>query len=347
MSVSSAAFFFHVSTSALAAAARSRYDLIINDGGDPSAEVFKVESTTGDTYIFGDINAGAGFNRFTVDSNSGNTNIAGTLTTENTLKINGSTIVNQQFFTITNGGSDTVPLRTTFQIDTATGDVTMNGGSINIFGTDGTTPRLTFDNSSGDFVTYGSFSALGTGPSTFGGDLIVAGDAVINGGDLTVNSSGNEIFKVSNDGSVKIAGIDNYFTQTGGPKWVYTSDSTVLAEANRNYFINVTGNTLFKLPQNPLIGDTIRIIDISGNLTYNLTLVVRAPDNVNVQGNNSNTSIAMLSGIPNSAFVGYNGGELVVQTPYAAFGLVYAGATTPDGNPGVPSSLTGWYLMDV
>ena len=321
--------------------------LIINDGGDPSAEVFKVESTTGDTYIFGDINAGAGFNRFTVDSNSGNTNIAGTLTTENTLKINGSTIVNQQFFTITNGGSDTVPLRTTFQIDTATGDVTMNGGSINIFGTDGTTPRLTFDNSSGDFVTYGSFSALGTGPSTFGGDLIVAGDAVINGGDLTVNSSGNEIFKVSNDGSVKIAGIDNYFTQTGGPKWVYTSDSTVLAEANRNYFINVTGNTLFKLPQNPLIGDTIRIIDISGNLTYNLTLVVRAPDNVNVQGNNSNTSIAMLSGIPNSAFVGYNGGELVVQTPYAAFGLVYAGATTPDGNPGVPSSLTGWYLMDV
>ena len=114
-----------------------------------------------------------------------------------------------------------------------------------------------------------------------------------------------------------------------------------------NYFVNATGNTLLRLPQNPLIGDTIRIIDISGNLTYNLTLVVRAPDNVRVQGSSSNTARSLTSGVPVSSFVGYNGGELVVQTPYASFGLVYAGSTTPGGNPGVPSGLTGWYLMDV
>ena len=321
--------------------------LSINDGGLPAAEVFKVESTTGDTYIFGDIKAGSGFNKFTVDSATGNTNIAGTLTTENTLTINGSTIVNTQFFTITNGGSTGVPLRTTFQIDTATGDLTINGGNINIFGTDGTTPRLTFNNSSGDFTTYGSFSALGTGPSTFGGDLIVAGDAYINGGDLSISSEGEEIFSVSNDGAVKVAGIENYFTRTGGPKWEYISDTTITAQANVNYFVNATGNTLLRLPQNPLIGDTIRIIDISGNLTYNLTLVVRAPDNVRVQGSSTNTARSLTSGVPISSFVGYNGGELVVQTPYAAFGLVYAGSTTPGGNPGVPSGLTGWYLMDV
>ena len=321
--------------------------LSINDGGLPAAEVFKVESTTGDTYIFGDIKAGSGFNKFTVDSATGNTNIAGTLTTENTLTINGSTIVNTQFFTITNGGSTGVPLRTTFQIDTATGDLTINGGNINIFGTDGTTPRLTFNNSSGDFTTYGSFSALGTGPSTFGGDLIVAGDAYINGGDLSISSEGEEIFSVSNDGAVKVAGIENYFTRTGGPKWEYISDTTITAQANVNYFVNATGNTLLRLPQNPLIGDTIRIIDISGNLTYNLTLVVRAPDNVRVQGTSTNTARTLTSGVPVSSFIGYNGGELVVQTPYAAFGLVYAGATTPGGNPGVPSGLTGWYLMDV
>ena len=321
--------------------------LSINDGGLPAAEVFKVESTTGDTYIFGDIKAGSGFNKFTVDSATGNTNIAGTLTTENTLTINGSTIVNTQFFTITNGGSTGVPLRTTFQIDTATGDLTINGGNINIFGTDGTTPRLTFNNSSGDFTTYGSFSALGTGPSTFGGDLIVAGDAYINGGDLSISSEGEEIFSVSNDGAVKVAGIENYFTRTGGPKLEYASDATITGESNVNYFVNATGNTLLRLPQNPLIGDTIRIIDISGNLTYNLTLVVRAPDNVRVQGSSSNTARSLTSGVPVSSFVGYDGGELVVQTPYASFGLVYAGSTTPGGNPGVPSGLTGWYLMDV
>jgi len=209
------------------------------------------------------------------------------------------------------------------------------------------TPRLRFVNSSGDFTTYGSFSALGTGPSSFGGDLIVAGDATINGGDLTVNSGGSEIFKVSNNGSLKVAGIANYFTRTGGTKWVYTSDTTIPAVANYNYFINATGNTLFKLPQNPLIGDTIKIIDISGNLTYNLTLVVRAPDNTKVQGSDTNTARAMLSGVPIGDFAGYNGGELVVQTPNAGFTLVYAGSTTPEGNSAVPSSLVGWYLMDV
>jgi hypothetical protein len=325
--------------------------LTVNDGGSPAAEVFKVESTTGNTFVFGNLRVGAGYNKFTVDGNNGNTNVAGTLTTENTLKINGSTIVNQQFFTITNGGSSTIPLRTTFQIDTATGDIFSYGGSISIFNESGTTPRLEFDNSSGDFTTYGSFSALGTGESTFGGDLRVAGDVYIEGGDLTVYSGGtdpeDEVFAVDSDGSVTVAGIPNYFTRTGGPKWEYTSDSTINAQANVNYFVNAVGNTILRLPQNPLIGDTIRVIDISGNLTYNLTLVVRAPDNTNVQGNVTNTGAALLSSIPTSSFVGYNGGELIVQTPNAAFGLVYAGASTPDGNPGVPSSLTGWYLMDV
>ena len=338
--------------------------LTVNDGGSPAAEVFKVESTTGNTYIFGDLGVGAGYNKLTVDGNNGNTNIAGTLTTENTLTINGSTIIQQQFFTITNGGSSTVPLRTTFEIDTATGDIFSYGGSISIFNEDGTTPRLVFDNSSGDFITYGSFSANGTGESNFGGDLRIAGDLYVEGGDLrvytktaisnlprnapnNVRNVGDEIFSVSDNGSVNIAGISNYFTRTGGVKWEYNSDSTITAESNVNYFVNAVGNTIFRLPQNPLIGDTIRVIDISGNLTYNLSLVVRAPDNTNVQGNISNTGTALLSSIPSSSFAGYNGGELIVQTPYAAFALVYAGAATPDGNPGVPSSLTGWYLMDV
>ena len=332
--------------------------LIITDGGDPETTVFKVESTTGNTFANGDLNVGSGFNKFTVQGTTGNTNVKGTLTTENTLKINGSTVPNTEFFTITNGGSSTIPLRTTFQIDTATGDVTLNGGSIRAFGTDGTTLRLNFDNSTGDFTTYGSFSALGTGVSTFGGGIkINTGgldikfrpntDPVANRRLVIKNTNNTEIFAVESDGATTIAGIENYITRTGGFNWLYADGVTVQGLANRNYFLNISQNTLFKLPQNPLIGDMIRIIDIAGNLTYNLTLVVRAPDNISVQSADDNTGNVLLSGVPSSDFAGYNGGELVVQTPFAAFALVYAGTTYPNGNQAVPTSFAGWYLMEV
>jgi hypothetical protein len=327
--------------------------LIITDGGDPESTVFKVESTTGNTFAGGNLSVGQGFNKFTVAGATGNTTVAGTLTIENTTKINGSTIEGQQFFTITNGGpslngdgSVAVPLRTTFQIDTATGDITSNGGGMRFFGVDGITPRLTFDNSSGDFTTYGSFSALGTGTSRFGGSLDVTGDVLIRGGDLTVNSNGDEIFGVDADGAVTVAGISNYFTQTGGRKWEYSADFVLEAAANVNYFLNITQNTVVKLPSNPLIGDMIRFIDIGGLLTYNLSLVIKAATNVSVQNSTSNTGTAMLSG--NSANLsGYDGGELIVQTPYAGFALVYAGTSTPDGDTAVPTGKDGWYLIEV
>ena len=336
----------------------SPQSLIVNDGGDPASETFKVESTTGDTYILGNIAAGVGFNKFTVASVTGNTFVEGTLTTENTLTINGSTIENQQFFTITNGGATGTPIRTTLQVDTATGDLTINGGDINVYGTDGTTPRLTFDNSSGDFTVYGSFSALGTGVSTFGGSLDIdgginlefqegVGRGAIDSKFEITNTDGNSIFRVSDDGSLKVAQIDNYITNTGGRKWLYIGDTAFTMAANINYFVNVGGNTLLRLPSNPQMGDMIRIIDISGSLTYNQTMIVRAPDNTKVQGEVTNTGQALLAGVQPSETAGWNGGELVVQTPNASFGLVYAGTAAPGGQPGVPSSLAGWYLMDV
>ena len=345
----------------------SPQSLVVNDGGSPAADVFKVESTTGDTYIFGDIAAGSGFNKFTVDSATGNTNIAGTLTTENTLTINGSRQLNTEFFRITDGGNANNPARTTLEVDTATGDLDIYGGNFNIWSADGTVNRFEIDNSSGDATISGSFSAYGSGASKFGGPIIIGqafnapnpdpnnpgwvynedADLTINGGDLTINQAGNTIFSVENDGAVNIAGISNYFSQTGGRRWDYSADAVVQTASNVNYFINSTGNTLIKLPQNALMGDTIRIIDIGGALTYNISLVVRAADGDVVQGEGSNTGTAMLSGIAPSNLAGYNGGELVVQTPFASFGLVYAGSVTPDGAQGVPTSKTGWYLMDV
>ena len=327
---------------------------IVTDGGTPESVNFKIESTTGNTFGSGDLKFGQGFNKLVVDGPTGNTAIAGTLTAENTLTINGSTIEGQEFFTLTNGGpsylSDgttvAVPFRTTFQIDTATGDLTINGGDMNFFGVDGTTPRLTFDNSSGDFTTYGSFSALGTGTSTFGGSLSIAGDVTIEGGDLTVNSGGNQSFGIRADKAITLGGITNYFSPTGGRRWDYSDSFEVIAEANVNYFLNTSQNTVVKLPENAQLGDMIRIIDIGGILTYNLSLVVRAPSNVTVQNSSDNTASAMLSG--NSAsLTGYNGGELIVQTPYAGFALVYAGTSDADGNSAVSTSKAGWYLIEV
>ena len=234
------------------------------------------------------------------------------------------------------------------QVDTATGNLTINGGSINVFGTDGTTPRLTFNNSSGDFTTYGSFSALGTGPSTFGGDLVVEGDATINGGDLTINSGGQLSFKVSNDKSVTLAGIPYFYNQNGGNKWIYTDESVINATSNVNIFANVLGNTLIKLPSNPRMGDMIRIIDVGGNLNNITSLVIRAPDSILVQGTLTNTARTLLSGVGTSTtFINYNGGELVVQTPFAGFALVYLSNANPDGTAGSPASRIGWYLTEV
>ena len=335
----------------------SPQSLIVNDGGDPASDTFRVESTTGDTYILGDIAAGIGFNKFTVNSVTGNTFVEGTLTTENTLTINGSTIENQQFFTITNGGATGIPIRTTLEVDTATGDLTINGGDMNFFGNDGTTPRLTFDNSSGDFTVYGSFSALGTGVSTFGGSLDIdgginlefqegVGRTAIDSKFEITNTDGNSIFQVSDNGALRVAQIDNYITSSGGRKWEYIGDTAATLDANVNYFVNCSGNTLLRLPANPQMGDMIRIIDISGSLTYNQTMVVRAPDNAKVQKEVSNTGDALLSGIQPSETAGWNGGELIVQTPNAAFGLVYAGQSGIAGAAGA-GALAGWYLMDV
>ena len=352
--------------------------LTVTDGGDPAVIQFNVNSVTGDTDIRGSIAAGQGLSKFTMDSATGNTFMAGTLTCENTLTLNGSTVFNQEFFTITNGGpatsgGTTIPLRTTFQVETSTGNTTFTGDlTINNFQGN---PRLTLVNQSGDLTVYGSLSALGTGTSTFGGDIDVAGDIIgggdldldgditiggdltVNGGDFEVNFQGNEKFRINQNGSLNLNGITNFFSTTGARKWDYISDSAYLTTANINYFVNASGNTIILLPEAATMGDMIRIIDIGGLLDNNTTLIIRAYQNISVQGSTTNTGTNLLSGVPGSYTDtngnsvtwtnDWTGGELVVQTPNASFGLVYAGTSTSDGAGGAPSSKAGWYLMDV
>jgi hypothetical protein len=94
------------------------------------------------------------------------------------------------------------------------------------------------------------------------------------------------------------------------------------------------------LPSNAVTGDTIRIVDVGGALNFAINLVVRvaAGSNVRIQGSIQGSS---LGGVSN-----FNGGELVVNTPNAAFGLIYAGDSDSEGN-GISSEQQGWFLMEI
>ena len=88
----------------------------------------------------------------------------------------------------------------------------------------------------------------------------------------------------------------------------------------------------------------IRFVDIGGALTYNVRMIIRAPDGIPVAGDSTNTNLS----IGSVDFTNYGGGELIVTTPNASFGLVYSGATNADGSAtGVPSNLRGWWLMEI
>ena len=327
--------------------------LIVTTGdSDNEVRSFVVESTTGNTKILGDVSIGTGFNQFNIDSANGNTNIQGTLTVEDSITFNGSPIVDNQKLVVTDGTN------VKLELDSATGNLIINGGNINVFKTDGS-KALELVNSSGDFTTYGSLSALGDGLSSFGGSIESDGGLKLNfqsgpgktdsDAEFSINNtSGNETFKVSNNGSVKIAGVENFFSSSGGRKWQYTNNSVVDAEPNVGYFVDTSANTLVKLPANAQMGDSIHIIDIGGNLSNTVTMIVRAPDNTGVQGDNTNTGTELLTGIATS-YAGYttNAGELVVQTPRAGFTLVYAAASDLNNNTATPSSKVGWYLMEV
>ena len=107
------------------------------------------------------------------------------------------------------------------------------------------------------------------------------------------------------------------------------------------------------LPDNALTGDMIRFVELTGNLSYNTNLVIRAlPINGNavaIQGDNQGTRLASGSG-GNLLVAPYDGGELVVQTRNAAFGLLYVGNTDAPNDPNaneIPSNLRGWWLVEL
>jgi len=311
---------------------------VVNDGGNPATEVFTIDSTNGNTNIFGTatvyqtltlsgsttantdklvVTDGNGTNTFIVDSANGNTSIYGNLNV---------------------GGS----LYDKFVVTGSTGNTLLKGGNLTITASDGTTNRLTLQNTTGNLTISGVITTSGLGENLLSGDLRVTG------GDLTVskivNGTETSIFKINNSGSIDYAGQTGFFTPTGARKWVYAGGGveTVDAQSNVNYFVAPSANLVIKLPLTPTTGDTIRVVDVGGLLTYNVSLKFRAPTGIKIQGDGTNAG-----GTPDPG-TSYNGGELIVQTPNAALGLIFIGATNYDGtSTGAPTTQQGWWLMEI
>ena len=370
--------------------------LVVNDGSDQNpVEQFSVDSTTGEVNVAGDMTVNANFTLI------------------------GSTTPNSQVLSITTGGSSPV---TTFMVDSATGDTCLKGdfgasgpncdlftvdaetglttvrsGDFLVTGASTSDQKLILQNSTGNLTISGNLTVQGTTESNIAGPLqidggnlqlnkidqspewttggaIEDGDTIFYSGNIyiavgngnlgtvppthttgTITNGGvdltflkskvpEELFEVEVDGSMNFAGQEGFFTPNGARKWEFVGAGEEVFDTavNVNYFIAPSSDITLKLPENPITGDMIRIVDVGGNLTYNVTLRVRAKDNVAVQGDNTNGNTPDLSSI------NYDGGELVVQTPHAALGLIYLGSTNFDNTTtGAPSTAQGWWLMEI
>lgn len=318
---------------------------VVNDGGSPATELFTVESTTGNTNIYGTTTV---YKNLTL-SGSTSTNVDRLIVTD------GTTGANNAKFIVESANGDTFlqgnlnvggQLFDKFVVTGSTGNTLMKGGNLTITASDGTTNRLTLQNSTGNLTISGTLTANGTGESVFGGDV------KLTGGDLTVAklvtnggvTTETNIFKVNNSGAIDFAGQTGFFSPTGARKWVYAGGGVEIIEAvsNYNYFVAPSSNTVIKLPLTPSTGDMIRVVDVGGLLTYNTSLKFRAPTGIKIQGDSTNSG-----GSPDPGST-YNGGELIVQTPNAALGLIYIGATNYDGTAtGAPTTQQGWWLMEI
>jgi hypothetical protein len=314
---------------------------VVNDGGSPASELFIVDSVTGNTQVLGnftgyknitlsgsttenqerlvvtDGTSSATKEKFVVDSATGNTYISGNLNV---------------------GGSAYDKLT----VASSTGNTQLKGGNLLITSSDGTSQKLVLQNTTGNLTISGIITTTGTGENLFAGDL------KLTGGDFTVSkvvsNVETNIFKINNGGAIDYANQAGFFTPSGARKWVYVGggQEIVDVQSNVNYFVAPSANTVIRLPSTPTTGDMIRIVDVGGLLTYNTSLKFRAPTGVKIQGDSTNSG-----GTPDPGST-YNGGELIIQTPNAALGLIFLGSTNYDGtSTSAPTTQQGWWLMEI
>jgi len=163
-----------------------------------------------------------------------------------------------------------------------------------------------------------------------------------------LGEDGASEFTIKQDRSINAFGFTNYYTASGGRHTRYISSASDEADLfltpNVIYMVNTTSATtlIVTLPDGARTGDTVRIVDVGGNLNYNTSLVLRTPETSGtpIQGDSTGT---LLGG----RITPYPSGELVVQTANAAFTLIYLGGEDSNGQIGIPASVQGWWLMEV
>ena len=160
--------------------------------------------------------------------------------------------------------------------------------------------------------------------------------------------NGGSEYTIKQDRSIDAFGLSNFTTSSGARHTRYLSAASPEADltliANIVYMVNVqnTQTLIVTLPAAPQTGDVVRMIDVGGNLKYDTTLVLRTPETSGtpIQGDSTGTLFG-------DRLTPYPSGELVVQTPNAAFALVYLGAVDSNDQIGIPTSVQGWWLMEV
>jgi len=321
---------------------------VINDGGTPAITAFSVDSVTGETFINGE------------------------LTLNNNLILEGSNVCDVEKLIVTDGTTDPDfekfivdscdgqtfirgDLRIgeanfdRFVVESDTGSTTITSGNLRI-ANDANDTQLILQNSTGNLTIAGNIRTEDATESIFGGPVTVEGgnfnvladELIPLFPDLEV---GDSIFSINNDGSIDFAQQSGFFAPSGARKWEYISGGIEFVDAvsNINYFIAPSSDIAIRLPENPTHGDIVRIVDVGGLLTYNISLRMRAPNGVRIQGDVTNSGI--IAGLGS----GYDsGGELVVQTPNASFGLVYLGSVKFNGaGTGAPVTQQGWWLLEI
>ena len=309
----------------------------LNNGG---ISYFSVDSSTGNT-IIGNNNSGT----LRIESNQDISGSSASLSTDGgaiiakKLQVGDDLAVNGNDITTTASG--TFNLLTSSTVDTAnifTGAETVNIGNTNsivdirdrlvVNGITEIDGQLTVANNisvtgsgtiSGNLSVGSNFAVSGAGTIT--------GELTVNGGQIELNNGANPVFRVKSNGAIDaFVGpdgniINDFFQPSGARKWevIPISSEANPLTPNVGYFVS-TGTTAY-LPSSPTTGDMISFIDITGNLNFNTFLIVKGAAGQTVQGSNSGS---LATG---------TGGELIVNTPNAAFSLVWSGS--------------GWHLTNV
>jgi len=320
--------------------------LIITNGSGTTT--FSVDSADGDICSRGDLwIGGADCDRLRVDGDTGDTTLRG-----GDFLISGDVTSNQKLFVNNSSGNLTLAGVVNIQgsaMNNFDGSIKLNGGQFQVNKIDDSPEwQASTSYADGDTVYYSTniYTVNTDGTSGSTPPTHSTGTQTIGGISYTFLKlrEPEELFEVESDGSINFAEQEGFFTPKGARKWEFVGAGTQLhqAESNVSYFVAPSADMTIKLPSEPGVGDVIRIVDVGGNLTYNISLRMRAPDGVAIQGDNTNGNS------PDLSSTDYDGGELVVQTPHAAFGLIYLGGTNYDGtSTGAPSSALGWWLMEI